>query len=395
MNTITIKLPLYEPTNIKIEMYKKMRSNFSRACNQVLAYKKEHPTVKASELDRHIHSIPLPSTLHQEARKLAVSRFNDWKKNAKTKGFPLFREKISILFNNQNWRLRFDKGHLNVGLPTLEDGNLTIEKYVPLQVNAYTLFWVNYLLTGKMDPQSKYCQSSFEGVSVPKKGNAQLFEKKGKWYFSFAISFETNASSKTSKAIGVDRGLRLIAVAGDAESGKYMTFNGRQIGHIRRTYSRLRRTFMKAKNMKALKRLEDKEQRVIRYWNHVISKKIVKFGIECGASIINLEDLSNIRSMKKYWKRADRNINSWAFYDLEKKLTYKSRLAELRVEKVSPFKTSQECSKCGRINKSNRRKANYTCSCGYKDHADVNASFTISKRSSIGSNDQTAACAAV
>lgn len=383
MNTITIKLLLFQPTQTKIVMYQTMRSGFSKACNEVLAYIKENSKLKASELDQKINSIPLPSTLRQEARKLAVSRFQDWEKNQKTKGFPCFREKIAILFNNQNWRLRFDKGYLKVGIPTIEEGNLTIEKYVPVQVNEYSLFWVNYLLTGKMDAESKYYQPSYEGISAPKMGNAQLFEKKGKWYFAFTLSFEWEPQEKREKSIGVDRGLRLIAVAGDTETGKYLTFNGKHMGHIRRIYSRLRRKLMKAKNMKALKRLENKEQRVIQYWNHAIAKKIVQFAKECRASIIKLEDLSNIRSMRKYWKRADRNINSWAFFDLETKITYKARLAELQVEKVNPFKTSQECSKCGQVKKSNRRKDRYLCSCGYKENADINASFTISKRPSL------------
>ncbi len=368
-----------------------MRSNFSQACNQVLTYKKENPKLKASDIDPLIGSISLPSTLQQEARKLALSRYQDWKKNQKTKGFPSFREKIAILFNNQNWRLRFDNGYLKVGIPTLEEGNLTINKYVPLQVNEYALFWVNYLLTGQMDPHSISYRSSYKGISAPKKGNAQLFEKKGQWYFAFTISFELKEQPRSEKSIGVDRGLRLIAVAGDVETGKYLTFHGQHIGHIRRKFSRLRRKLQKVKNTKALKRLEDKEQRIIQYWNHVISKQIVQFAINSGASIIKLEDLSTIRSMKKYWKRADRNVNSWAFYDLERKLTYKARLAELRVKKVNPFKTSQECSKCGKVKKSNRRKELYICSCGYHENADVNASFVIAKRPILVIDDTTAA----
>uniref|UniRef100_UPI00114317BE RNA-guided endonuclease TnpB family protein n=1 Tax=Bacillus sp. 03113 TaxID=2578211 RepID=UPI00114317BE len=125
-----------------------------------------------------------------------------------------------------------------------------------------------------------------------------------------------------------------------------------------------------------------KEQRIIQYWNHVFSKKIVEFAKSVGASVIKLEDLINIRSMKKYWKRSDRNINSWAFYDLETKITYKAQLAELEVQKVNPFKTSQECSTCGKTIKKNRRGSFYKCSCGHKQNADINASFVISTRPS-------------
>ncbi|MDR7002900.1 transposase [Neobacillus niacini] len=204
-----------------------------------------------------------------------------------------------------------DNGFLKLGIPTLEEGNLTVDKYVPLKKNDYSLFWVNYLLNGEMDKESKFYQNSFGNISKPKKGEGRLFFKKGQWFFSFSITFDLQNEVQNQKSIGVDRGLKYIAVAGDKETGKYLHFDGKHIGHIRRKFSRLRRILMKNKNMKALKRLEDKEQRIIQYWNHVISKQIIKFAQDCGASIIKIEDLSNIRSMKKYWKRSDRNINSW------------------------------------------------------------------------------------
>ncbi|MGP7819828.1 hypothetical protein ACTXGU_22420, partial [Niallia sp. 01092] len=64
-------------------MYETMQQNFSEACNIAIQYKKEHPTVTKSELDKRLAPIELPSTLIQEARKLALSRYEDWKKNEK------------------------------------------------------------------------------------------------------------------------------------------------------------------------------------------------------------------------------------------------------------------------------------------------------------------------
>ncbi|MBE2933467.1 transposase [Anoxybacillus flavithermus] len=62
---------------------------------------------------------------------------------------------------------------------------------------------------------------------------------------------------------------------------------------------------------------------------------------------------------------------------------FRAKLKGLKVEYVDPYKTSQECFQCGKVKKTNRRGPLYTCSCGYKKQADVNASFVISTRPSI------------
>lgn len=160
MPTITVKIPLYKLTKAKQKMYETIQQNFSVACNETLDLKQNHPNLKASEINHILSPIQLPTTLIQEARKLGMSCFQDWKKNQKTKGFPSFRKRISLLFNNQNWRFRFDNGFLKLGIPTVEEGKLTIDKYIPLQSNDYNLFWVNYLVTGEMDTESRLLSKS-------------------------------------------------------------------------------------------------------------------------------------------------------------------------------------------------------------------------------------------
>ena len=53
---------------------------------------------------------------------------------------------------------------------------------------------------------------------------------------------------------------------------------------------------------------------------------------------------------------------------------------------VDPKYTSQQCSKCGYIDKENRNKqADFVCKkCGYTENADVNASYNIANRSTLG-----------
>lgn len=76
--TITIKLPLFKPTKVKQDIYKTMRSEFSRLLNRTLEIKRTNPKIKATDIDKCLkrESI-LPTTIQQEARKLALSRYDD------------------------------------------------------------------------------------------------------------------------------------------------------------------------------------------------------------------------------------------------------------------------------------------------------------------------------
>lgn len=69
---------------------------------------------------------------------------------------------MAILFNNQNWRLRFDSGFLKLGIPTLK-------------TDAYHLFWVSNLLTGVMDKTSTFYQESSDFIPQLKKGKCFFF----------------------------------------------------------------------------------------------------------------------------------------------------------------------------------------------------------------------------
>lgn len=94
---------------------------------------------------------------------------------------------------------------------------------------------------------------------------------------------------------------------------------------------------------------------------------------------VKLENLKNIRRTVKSSKKADRNLNSWAFYELQQFIEYKAKLAGMDVVYVNPQYTSQKCSKCGVVEKSNRQRNLYSCSCGSNIHADLNAARNIAQ----------------
>ena len=78
--------------------------------------------------------------------------------------------------------------------------------------------------------------------------------------------------------------------------------------------------------------------------------------------------------------KSDKFLKNWTYYDLQQKVEYKAKEKGIDVKYIKPKYTSQRCSKCGYIDKENREnRDNFIClKCGYKAHADYNASQNIS-----------------
>ena len=181
--------------------------------------------------------------------------------------------------------------------------------------------------------------------------------------------------------MGIDIGLNQLAVASiKDEKGKELDrcfHNGKQAGFIRKKYRSLRRILGKAKKPKKIKSINDKESRYIKDLNHKISRQLIDLAVQEEVSTIVMEDLKNIRKTAFSLKKADKNLNSWSFYELQQFIEYKAKLSGIEVIYINPKYTSQTCSKCKSVKKSNRNKSLYKCSCGNTVHSDLNAARNI------------------
>jgi putative transposase len=127
-----------------------------------------------------------------------------------------------------------------------------------------------------------------------------------------------------------------------------------------------------------LKKIKNRENRLIRDLNHRVSRKIVEIAKEQNAGI-KLEELDGIRNNRKHTRSFNYGLNSWSFYQLQKFIEYKAKLDGVPITYVEPRNTSKECSRCGCIGI--REDKSFKCpTCGHVDHADANASFNISLR---------------
>lgn len=212
---------------------------------------------------------------------------------------------------------------------------------------------------------------------------ATLFKRGKDFYISIAIKTPSPEIQEKPACIGVDLGLRNIAVT---STGKI--FSGTQLTATRLKRAKVVRSLQSKASKgkpttrrnarKALQRLKGRVARFQRWVNHNISKTIVKEAV-LADSMISLEDLKGIRvRMNKKLRKKQRGLhNSWAFYQLRQFLAYKAEYAGVVLKLVNPAYTSQTCSICGVRGK--RTKEEFACtSCGIS-HADINAAKNISQ----------------
>ena len=175
--------------------------------------------------------------------------------------------------------------------------------------------------------------------------------------------------------MGVDLGIKCPAVSYCTDGDVKFYGNGRQNKYMRRHYKYLRKRLQKAKHIKAVKRINEKEQRIMRDIDHKISAGIVKEAVSHNVKVIKMEQLSNIRSTARTSRKNEHNLHNWSFYRLAQFIEYKAKLAGITVEYVNPAYTSQSCPVCSKQNHAKDRR--YVCSCGYKNHRDIKHRFSV------------------
>ena len=141
---------------------------------------------------------------------------------------------------------------------------------------------------------------------------------------------------------------------------------------------RLIETAIADKKLNAIKRINDKESRIMKDINHKISRQIVDFAVENNCGIINLENLSDIRQTSRTRGENKQSLHSWTFYQLASFVEYKAYNLGIKVEYINPEYTSQESPVCHTRNKINTRE--YNCVCGYKTHRDRVGAYNIAQK---------------
>ena len=218
------------------------------------------------------------------------------------------------------------------------------------------------------------------------KGQADLVLRDGVFYLLVSIETPEEPPIDPERFVGVDLGIVTIAATSDGD-----TFAGKAVERVRNRSATARASYQRTGTRSAkrrLKKLAGRQSRFQRWVNHNISARLVRMAKGTKAALV-LEDLKHIRRRTTVRKNQRARHHNWSFGQLRQFIEYKAQLVGVQVLLVGPRHTSQTCSKCGHVSKTNRRsQALFSCRrCGYETNADLNAARNLATRGAVNRPD--------
>lgn len=286
-------------------------------------------------------------TCHQavlQNRASAKRGKNPW---AKAPKLPVLRRPVYYV-NNQNFKLYENR----IDVPFVEN-----EKCKRFSIKI------------KMTDRQKQI------LSDVKCGTMRIVLKNHKLLAQITYEYTEAALRSDGSVMGVDLGIKCPAVSYCSDGSVKFYGNGRKNRYMRRHFRYLRKRLQKKKKMKAVRRIGNKEQRVMRDIDHKISHDIVSEAIRRNVRVIKLEQLQNVRQATRTSRKNNSSLHSWSFYRLAQYIEYKARRAGIKVVYVNPSYTSQRCPICGKHNHASDRT--YVCECGFHGHRDIVGAYNI------------------
>lgn len=233
----------------------------------------------------------------------------------------------------------------------------------------------------------------------------------GKWYLFVTYDFPATGTPglSTERVVGVDLGVTVPLYA--AISNGHARLGRREFAAIAaRIRSLQRQTFARRRSMltggrsslasetaraghgrkrrlQPIKQLEGRIDNAYTTLNHQLSASVVRFALDHGAGVIQIEDLEGLKEVLRGTFLGGR----WRYHQLQQFIEYKAGEKGIEVRKVNPRYTSRRCSKCGWIHAEFDRAtrdaagsggmvARFECpreECGYKADPDYNAARNL------------------
>lgn len=210
------------------------------------------------------------------------------------------------------------------------------------------------------------------------------------WYLSVGIEKENKAEELTDVSLGIDLGVKELAVCSDGTVFKNInkTYAVRKIEkRLRRLQRQLSRKYemnkegkeyVKTKNIIKLEReIQQIHRRLANIRNNYLHQTTTSI-VKTKPYRIVIEDL-NVKGMIKNKHLSD-FIRKQNFYEFRRQLEYKCSVRGIELVVADRFyPSSKRCSHCGNIKKDLKLKDRvYKCSCGSVMDRDLNASINLS-----------------
>lgn len=347
--TITAKIKIY-PDDKQIEVLNNTMIQVNKALNYISAYAFNNKCLNQKTLQGYTYKylrevFKLKSQMSCSVVKTVIAKYKTCK--------SLNHDFALINFKNLEYDLVYNRDY------SIKDNIFSINSLegrlkIPFETNG-------------MD---KYFDGSY------KFGTAKLIYKFNKYFLHIPMtkSFEQTTINKIDKVVGIDLGINFLATTYDSFD-KTNFYPGRPIKSIRGKYKILRKQLQELNTKSSKRKIKTVGQRENRYIsdiNHSITKALIdKYGEN---TLFVIEDLTNVRNATEKVRIKDRyTFVSWSFYQFRQYLEYKAQTNKCIVIAVNPKYTSQQCPKCGHIEKSNRNKSKhiFCCkNCSYKSNDD-------------------------
>lgn len=210
------------------------------------------------------------------------------------------------------------------------------------------------------------------------------------FWISVSIEVGDNQNSPTNEGIGIDLGIKDLAICSDKSLYKNIN-KTKTVRKVKKKLRRLQRKvsrkylknkdgnkFVKTKNIikfeKDILKLHKRLNNIRENYLHQTSTEIVNRE----PMFITLEDL-NVKGMMKN-KHLAKAIQEQCLNKFKQMLIYKAKASNINVRQVNRFYPSSKfCNFCGCIHKELKLKDRiYECKeCGYTEDRDLNASFNL------------------
>ena len=283
--------------------------------------------------------------------------------------YPKFKSKKNSKqsFYQDNVKIQFTDTHVKV------EGFAVSKKK-----NKQKLNWIKLCEKGRIPTNCKYMNPriTYDGLH---------------WYISVSIKVDDNTDIPTNEGVGIDLGLKDLAVCSDGNTYKNVN-KINKVKKIEKQKRRLQRSISRKYNMnkegvryKKTSNIVKREKELLKVTKrltnirhnhlHQITSEIVKRK----PSFICIEDL-NVSGMMKN-KHLSKAIQQQGFYEFRRQIEYKAKWNNIPVIIADRFfPSSKLCSCCGVIKKDLKLSDRiYRCDCGNIIDRDYQASLNLKR----------------